>query len=188
MENKARIIDLKTKSILLSDNLLLFFMAKFILTIALFFSVFLSLSQTVLAASWLSGYGYQKVVHVYGSSAGSVSDYPIKLVLERTTGVDVGSTFYLGSNVSNSFDDIRFTSEDGVTLLSYWIESRPSKESTAATVWVKLDSIPASPGVKTFYLYYGNNEAPNSSNSANTFQFFENFETDGISSWTARYA
>ena len=40
------------------------------------------------------------------------------------------------------FDDLRFTDNDGVTLLNYWIESKI--DGVSATVWVKVPSIPAS--------------------------------------------
>lgn len=156
-------------------------MKKLVLSVVFFVSLFLILPKNVSAVSWLSGYGYQKVFYINGSTSGAVSNYPVKIKLNIGEGEDSDSTFYLEHRVSNTFKDIRFTSSDGVTLLDYWIEYN---STTAATVWVKLDSVPAAPGQKTFYLYYGNASASSLSNGANTFSFYDGFDTNGISSWT----
>jgi len=156
-------------------------MQRFILIIAFVFSIFWILPKNVFATPLLTGYGYQKVFYATGSTAGAVSNYQIKLTLNKGTGHDTSSSFYLDNHVLSSFNDIRFTTSDGTTLLDYWIES---SDSNTATVWVELDSVPASPSKTTFYLFYGNSSATSLSNGANTFNFFEDFDTNGISLWT----
>jgi len=75
------------------------------------------------------------------------------------------------------FDDIRFTSSDGTTLIDHWLESKT--DSTTADFWVEIPSIPASPNTTMIYIYYGNSSASSASNGDNTFLLFDNF--DGVS-------
>jgi len=86
------------------------------------------------------------------------------------------NTTHLGldSKSQNDFDDVRFTSSDGITPLHYWIEE--STAGVSATVWIKIDTIPAHPNDGTICIYYGNVAATAVSNGANTFIKFEDFE------------
>jgi hypothetical protein len=95
------------------------------------------------------------------------------------------SDVYLNGHSKDDFSDIRFTKSDGITLLNYWIENVSS--GNTATVWVKLDSIPASPSSASFFIYYGNPSAVSVSNGANTFPFFDDFtgSTLDTSKWNA---
>jgi hypothetical protein len=131
----------------------------------------------------MSGYSYSKAHVIAGSTSGAVTDYQMKFRIYRTTGTDSGDTVYLGPKVDSTYKDIYFTSSDKVTPLSYWIES---SDSTSATVWVKIPSIPASPATTTVYLYYGNPSAVSASNGSNTFIFFDHFDGSSIDTgkWT----
>lgn len=76
----------------------------------------------------------------------------------------------------STFNDLRFTKADGISLLDYWIESvSGSTGSKIATVWIEFDSIQTSN--TTFYMYYGNSRAEAYSNGDNTFLFFEHFDS-----------
>jgi len=70
------------------------------------------------------------------------------------------------SKVRSDGGDLRFTEMDGVTELSYWMES--FDYGGYAVVWVKVPSIPASPDVAKIYVYYGNSAATTTSNIKNT--------------------
>ncbi|MCD6132668.1 MAG: DUF2341 domain-containing protein, partial [Candidatus Hydrothermae bacterium] len=74
--------------------------------------------------------------------------------------------------------DIRFTEDDGETLLPYWIEKWDST-SEEAIIWVKVPSIPAN-GDVTIYMYYGNSEAVSESDGEAVFEFFDDFEGDSL--------
>lgn len=113
--------------------------------------------------SWLSGYGYRKTVTV--NSASVLSNYQIKLTVP-----------YVTSKMNADFSDLRFTSSDGATELSYWIESYTA--STSAIIWVKVPSIDS--GDNTIYIYYGKNSATTASNGDNTFDFFDDFNNEFI--------
>lgn len=75
----------------------------------------------------------------------------------------------------STFNDLRFTTSDGTTLLDYWIESLSgSTPNQIARLWIEFDSIGT--GDTTFYMYYGKSDASAVSSGANTFIFFDNFE------------
>jgi len=137
--------------------------------------------QKIFASSWISNFNYRKTIGITGSSAGAVSNYPIKLTINKGSGTDTGTSVYLNNHVLDSFYDIRFTKSDGTTLLNYWIES---STSNSAVVWVAFDSIPISPAAGSFYLYYGNSTATNGGNGTGTFTLFEDFDSSGITNWT----
>lgn len=81
------------------------------------------------------------------------------------------------------FSDLRFTRDDGVTLLQYWIEDYTV--SASAEVWVKVPSVPGS-GATTIYMYYGNPAATSASNIQKTFIFGDDFNDGSLdtSRWT----
>jgi hypothetical protein len=92
-------------------------------------------------------------------------------------------TIYLDSKSQVDFDDIRFTKTDGITLLDAWLESYTA--SSTATIWVELDSLPASPTTALFYVYYGNSTATSNWSGVNTFLFFDDASTGVLTTkWT----
>ncbi len=76
--------------------------------------------------------------------------------------------------LQSDFDDIRFTDEDKITPLNYWVEDKKLAES--ATVWIKVPKIKANEA-KTIYMYYDNENAASESNGQNTFEMYD---TQGI--------
>ncbi len=113
-------------------------------------------------ASWLEGYDKRKPVTVTSSS--ELTDYQVKVVVAYD------------SDMQADFDDIRFTSSTGTTQLNYWLESKT--DSATATFWVKVPSV--SNGNTTIYMYYGNASATSASSGANTFTFFDDFNSGTI--------
>jgi peptidoglycan/xylan/chitin deacetylase (PgdA/CDA1 family) len=125
---------------------------------------------------WLDGWNYRKQVAVPGSAAGAQADYQMRLIVNRSAGVDTGSEVYIGLKCAADYSDIRFTGYDGITPLDYWIQSA---DSSSAVIWVEFDNIPASPDRAYFNLYYGNDGAGPYSNIQNTFVFADDFN-DGV--------
>jgi len=113
----------------------------------------------------LAGYSKRKPITLTNSGS-SLTDYQISI------------TLYYDSDMKSSFDDIRFTSSDGVTELNYWTESVSA--GISAVFWVKVPSIPN--GNSTIYAYYGNASASSASNGDNTFGFFKDIENVNIGS------
>ena len=104
-------------------------------------------------AGWYdSAWNYRRPVTI-DNSGSALIDYQVNL------------TVSCDSDMQPDFDDIRFTSSDGTTLISHWRESYIDSDS--AVFWVKVPSIPA--GDTIIYMYYGNSGANSASDGANTF-------------------
>jgi hypothetical protein len=125
-------------------------------------------------ASWLSGWEYRKSHEIEGASNAG-TNYQIKIQVEYGSGTDSGDTVYLNSHCQNDFGDIRFTDNDGITELDFWIEEYTSGDD--ATFWVEVeDSLDSDVQI---YVYYGNSGVSTTSSGDDTFLFFDDFE-DGI--------
>ncbi|MFA5296278.1 MAG: DUF2341 domain-containing protein [Methanoregulaceae archaeon] len=121
------------------------------------------------SASWYNFY-WSKRKPVTITSSSELTNYQIKVVVAYD------------SDMQADFDDIRFTSSNGATELSYWLESKTN--GSTATFWVKVPSI--SSGSNTIYVYYGNASATSTSSGDNTFDFFDDFSTASLDTnkWT----
>ena len=107
-----------------------------------------------------SGWSYRKEVTIDNTSnSNNLTDYQVKVTLN--------STNFDFSKAKSDGADIRFTDDDGTTLLNHWIEKWDAS-GEEAILWVKVPSIPASSN-KTIYLYYGNSNASSTSSVTNTF-------------------
>ena len=113
--------------------------------------------------AWLSGYDYRKSVTLSRAS-GAVSNYQMKLLVGESSGA-TGEDVDCGGLCLSTFNDLRFTTSDGATLLDYWIESvTGTTPNQLATVWIEFDSIGTT--ATTFYMYYGKADASSVSNGA----------------------
>ena len=134
--------------------------------------------------AWLADYDYRKSITLSRAS-GAVSNYQMKLLVGESSGA-TGENVDCGGKCLSSFNDLRFTTSDGTTLLDYWIESiSGTTPNQLATVWIEFSSIGT--GDTTFYLYYGNSGASAYSNGENTFPFFDDFNDDSLDTnkWTS---
>jgi hypothetical protein len=129
---------------------------------------------------WLTGWRWRKSHVINGSTAGSVTDYQIRIVVKYGSGTDSGDTVYLNGRCKTDFSDIRFTDSDGTTLLSYWRESYTASDT--AIFWVKVPSIPQN-GTATIYIYYGNPSATYTGSGSDTFIFFDDFNILDTTRW-----
>jgi hypothetical protein len=137
---------------------------------------------------WLSGWGYRKS-HVINPASGAGTNYQVRIVAHYGSGVDSGADVYLNSKCRTDFGDIRFTDDDGTTLLDYWMEEKV--DSDYAVFWVEVaDDLSTNPA--TIYIYYGKADATTTSNGSNTFLWFNDFSSvigferfpyDGPPSW-----
>jgi len=106
-----------------------------------FLIVVLFLSPVLSAGTWWdSNWEYRKAITVTNLSGTELTDYQVKVTLSYDSGMQ------------QDFDDIRFTSSGGTTLISHWRESYTA--SSSVVFWVKVPSIPT--GGTTIYMYYGN--------------------------------
>lgn len=126
---------------------------------------------------WLGGWLYRKPITLSRAS-GAVTNYQMKLLVGESSGAS-GEDVDCGGLCASDFDDIRFTTSDGITLLDYWIESiSGTTPNQLATIWIEFDSIGTS--ATTFYMYYGNAAASAVSSGVNTFLKFDDFESYGV--------
>jgi hypothetical protein len=73
------------------------------------------------------------------------------------------------TNCRSDFGDIRFTADDGTTLLDYWLYEKV--DSDYAKFWVEIPTI-SNVTTNTIYIYYGKNDATTTS-----IDFRENFSS-----------
>lgn len=130
---------------------------------------------------FLAGWNKRKNIIVTGQS-GAGSNYQIKLLVGESSG-SPGVNFHVESHSSdfpadkNDGGDLRFTDNDGETLLSFWVESVSGvSPNRVATIWVKVaDSLDSNADI---YCYYDKSGASNASNGDDTFLLFDDF--DGV--------
>ncbi|MCK4576786.1 DUF2341 domain-containing protein, partial [candidate division WOR-3 bacterium] len=105
-------------------------------------------------------------------NSNTLYDFQVKLHIPYYTGMQ------------DDFDDIRFTIDDEVTSIPYWIEEH--NPSDYAIAWVKVSIIPAL-DTTIIYLYYGNPDAVSESNGEAVFEYFDDFNDQDISDWSIIY-
>ncbi|MFW9831741.1 MAG: DUF2341 domain-containing protein [Candidatus Thorarchaeota archaeon] len=111
-------------------------------------------------------------------------DLQVQLEVRFGWGQSTSNVVYCNGQCLENFNDIRFTSSDGSTLLPHWKQSYITGQS--AIFWVRIPKRFASPERFPIQMYFGNPQAHDVSNGDNTFLFFDNF-TLGIldlSKWT----
>lgn len=114
-------------------------------------------------AGWLDGWDYRQGIAISGS-LGAGPNYQVFLNVQ----------YY--SDMQVDFDDLRFTDDDGSTLLDYWREEWI--DSSYAKIWVEVaDNLDND---QTIYMYYGNDAVSTISNGENTFPFYEDWTIESM--------
>lgn len=131
---------------------------------------------------WLTGWKYRKKITLTGQT-GAGTNYQVKLLIGESSGA-TGANFNVGGNSlafpssKNDSGDLRFTASDGVTELSFWVESvSGTNPNRTATIWVKVSADLGSN--QDIYCYYGGTTT-NVSNGDDTFEFFDDFEGSSL--------
>lgn len=139
---------------------------------------------------WLTDWNYRKS-HIINSAVEAGMNYKVGIKVYFGSGTDGtetvnGLTFgkvYLGGKGRSDFGDVRFTDNDGTTLLKCWLVERVYDDF--AIFWVKVtDDLSSN---QTIYIYYGKSDATTTSNDAETFDQtgevgadFDDGETTGL--------
>jgi hypothetical protein len=105
--------------------------------------------------------------HTICHSTGAGQHYAIRVHVWSSSGTDCDENVYC-DGCNWDFGDIRFTDNDGYTLLSYWIESWAANSN--AVFWVNVQD-DLSDVDATIYVYYGNEYAQSISTESNTFLY-----------------
>jgi hypothetical protein len=117
-------------------------------------------------SSWLTGWGYRKS-HVINNAAGAGTLYQTQITVHYAGGTDADDDVYLNISSRLDFGDVRFTDDDGSTLLDYWMESKVDSDN--AVFWVEVaDDL--STTNQSIFIYYENATATTTSNFTNTFK------------------
>jgi len=118
-------------------------------------------------------------LEVYSKTLGDLSNYQIKLLVGESSGTE-SADFHIEGHSTNfpsaigDGGDLRFTDDDGETLLDFWVEDVTGETpNRLATIWVKVTDNLASN--QSIYCYYGKSGASNGSSGINTFISFWNF-------------
>ena len=112
---------------------------------------------------------YRKPLTLTGGPSGGQSNFQIDLAVAHVT-----------DHMQTDFDDLRFTQNDGTTLIDAWLESKV--DDTSAAVWAEFPSTPANTVEQNYYMYYGNGLAASYWDGVATFpDFFEDFES--VADW-----
>lgn len=113
----------------------------------LFIAILLLASSAT--AAWLTGWTYRKQIAI-ALAAGAGTDYQVKIEVHQTTGTDSPGVVYVGKKSFANFKDVRFTDDDGSTVLDYYLEE-------IETGYVADDGIarPFYPHQKPAYYYNG---------------------------------
>jgi hypothetical protein len=98
------------------------------------------------------------------------------LTVHYGSGTDSGEDVYLNRSCTSDFGDVRFTDDDGSTLLDYWLEEKT--DGANATFWVEVADDLTLYDV-TIYVYYGNGAVSSVSSGVDTFLLFDDFVGSG---------
>ena len=104
-------------------------------------------------SNWLEepgvgAWGYRKPIIIVERSGKTLTDFPVK--------IELNSSNFDFNKAKPDGSDIRFTLDDGITEIPFYIEEWDSVNEKA-TVWVKIPEIPANGQVKIYMYYYNPN-------------------------------
>lgn len=120
------------------------------------------------------GWSYRSSITIEEQSGSNLENYQVL--------VELNDTNFNFEDAQSNGEDIRFTLDDYITLVDYWIEEW-DKTNKIGKIWVEVPSIPAL-GTKVIYMHYGNSSANSASNGENTFEFFDDFEDFRRGEWS----
>jgi hypothetical protein len=91
------------------------------------------------------------------------------------------------SDMKSDFSDVRFMLWNGSQLISLSQGVFSKTNSSTATFYVNIPSLPASPNVTTLYMVYGNPNASSIANMAGILTYWDDFEDGKYTGRTAPY-
>ncbi|MFH1846270.1 MAG: DUF2341 domain-containing protein [Candidatus Omnitrophota bacterium] len=131
----------------------------------------------------LSGFKYRKAFFLRGSVS-DLYEYQVYLKIgESALSADGHYDIHCEGNMKKDFQDVRFTAEDGETIIPHYMDARAGiAPERIAAFWIKVPYIPAE-GMM-LYIYYDNAQAMNMSSAE---EVFEPAQTEG-GGWIRKYA
>jgi len=144
---------------------------------------------------FLAGYKYRRKIVIKNNTNIDLYNYQVLIYLDGDIPEDYDTIEkirferieeMIGGTGLVAVQDVRFTKEDGLTELPYWVEDwnrSGATEQRFGRIWVKIPHIPANSEV-TIYMYYGNPEAESTSNGNEVWDFFDDFHSINPSIWS----
>ena len=129
-----------------------------------------TMAATVSSVGWLADWDYRKGIDLSNSNSADLSYYQMGLSIDTQTLIAAGK-------MRADCGDLRFTDQNGLDSLSYWLESGCNTSQTR--LWVKVPLIAASDSTKV-YLYYGNPTASDVSSGNAVFSLFDHFTSNTL--------
>ncbi len=114
--------------------------------------------------SWLTGWNYRQRFSITNASGAGIN-YQVFINISYN------------SRLQTDFDDVRFTDNDGDTLLDAWLEEK--SDSNFAEIWVEVADSLETTNVM-IYMYYGNSTVSNYWDGPATFLLFDDFNDDSF--------
>jgi len=133
---------------------------------------------------WLSGYNYRTEVYL-NASAGAGTNYVMKWKVLYDGGSDIGSYIYCTKHCQTDFGDVRWTEDDGITELNYYLDYYIIEAGLGNTYGVFYVQISANLNDtdQLIYIYYGTQGTTTTTSSgANTFSDW--LDADDTAGWT----
>jgi hypothetical protein len=128
---------------------------------------FLAGTGLSLQAQCLQNWTYTTPIIITNSNPTPLVNFQVKLVVNTAAPIGAG-------HMLSSGNDIRFTQGNCCNELCFYVESGMNTSTT--TIWVKVDSIPAS-GNTTIQMNYGNPSATDAQTPHCTFDLWEPFDS-----------
>jgi len=123
--------------------------------------------STLSAQGWFNVNWQYRVPVTITNTEGELTNFQVQ--------VNLGPSFDWGNTLAGGAD-IRFTSDNGLSEIDFWIESWNS--GTSASIWVEVPTVDASPATTTIFMYYCNSGASSASDGFDTFDFFDDFNSE----------
>ncbi len=125
-------------------------------------------------AEWFDlDWDYRQRIRVVNEDSEAYASTAIKVAVDYDSGMKA------------DFSDLRFTADDGLTPIPFWLEKYTA--STEAVVWVRIPSLPAEE-TATAFMYYGNGSADSASSGTSTFDAFDDYEDDDLDEYSGNTA
>ncbi|EAT12437.1 DUF2341 domain-containing protein [Bermanella marisrubri] len=124
--------------------------------VLLLFSLFSGFAE----AYWNCAFPYRTTLEIEEVTGNTLTNYQVQLQLN-------GSRLNPAYSWTQDGQDMRILDSDDQTELEFWIENW-NGDTEQASVWVRLPTVSANQ-IKTIYIYYGNQFAPERSNVPFTF-------------------
>lgn len=115
------------------------------------------------AGAWL----YRIPIQITNDNDSDLNGFQVRIDLDAST--------FDFARAAPDLRDVRFTDDSGARFLPHWTQSI---QGASATIWVKVNHVPARKQ-SIIYLYYGNPSAHDLSSGFRTFEFFDDFDRAG---------